>query len=350
MPLGIPSAAAAQAQARGWASAPEFDQPVPVAEGIFWLRLRLPFALNHVNVWLCDDAHGWTVIDTGYGDAATRAVWEQTLAGLLAGRPVHQILVTHFHPDHFGAAGWLKARTDAELVMTRTEWLAARALAFDVTDASVEATTRCYRRAALPETVIERQRQRGNAYRRGVSEPPPQFRRIEAGQELWIAGSRWQVLIGEGHAPEQVTLYCGERRLLIAADQVLPRISPVIGVWASEPEADPLAAFLQSLEQYRGLPEDCRVLPSHGLPFDGLHARLEELVVHHEERLDMTLAACAGQVDAHAVLRHLFRRELDPHQMGFALGETLSHLNYLVNQGIVARWTDRDGVLRYQGC
>ena len=348
MPLGVPSAATALGQPASWSSPPAFDQPVALADGIFWLRLRLPFALNHVNVWLCDDGSGWTVIDTGYGDAATRAVWEAVLAGPLAGRPVRQILVTHFHPDHFGLAGWLVRRTGAELAMTRTEWLAARALAFDVTEISIEETARCYRRAALPEAVVERQRQRGNAYRRGVSEPPGTFRRLQAGQEAWLAGSRWQVMIGEGHSPEQVTLYCAERRLLIAADQILPRISPVIGVWPSEAEADPLCDYLRSLEQYRDLPEDCRVLPSHGLPFDRPHTRLEELVVHHEERLDMTLAACADPVDAHTVLRHLFRRELDPHQMGFALGETLSHLNYLVNQGLVVRWPDPNGVLRYQ--
>lgn len=330
------------------ATVPDFDHPVLFEEGIFWLRLRLPFALNHVNIWLCDDGDGWTAIDTGYGDDATRAAWEAVLAGLLAGAPLRRVVVTHFHPDHFGQAGWLCGRIGAELAMTRTEWLAARAIAFDTTEASVRETERHYRRAALPEEVVERQRRRGNAYRRGVSEPPSRYTRLVGGQELRLAGSRWQVMIGEGHAPEQATLYCAERRLLIAADQILPRISPVIGVWSSEPAADPLADYLRSLEPYRGLPEDCRVLPSHGTPFVGLHARLEELVGHHEERLDRALAACAEPVSAHDVLRRLFRRELDPHQMGFALGETLAHLNYLVEHGVVERWPGPDGILLYR--
>jgi glyoxylase-like metal-dependent hydrolase (beta-lactamase superfamily II) len=257
------------------------------------------------------------------------------------------VLVTHFHPDHMGQAGWLCAETGAAVWTSRTEWLTGRMLALDTTDAFVAETERCYRRAGMPEAVIHKQGQRGNAYRRGVSEPPARFTRLAAGDRITLAGSTWQVLIGEGHAPEQVTLYCDERRLLIAADQILPRISPVIGVWPSQPEADPLSDFLRSLEQYRYLPGDCRVLPSHGIPFLGLHARLEQLVAHHEQRLDVTLAACALPATAADVLRTLFTRELDAHQTGFALAETLAHLNYLVGQNLVERHPDPDGVVLF---
>lgn len=330
---------------------PAFDEPRAIADGIFWLRVRLPFALNHVNLWLCDDGDSWTLVDGGYGDAATRAVWESLLGGLLAGRPVARLLATHFHPDHFGQAGWLCERTGAELWMSRTEWLTGRMLAFDTSEGSLKETERSYRRAALPEPVVEAQRARGNAYRRGVAEPPACYRRLLAGDELTLAGSWWRVLIGEGHAPEQVTLYCAERRLLIAADQILPRISPVIGVWSSQPEADPLSDYLRTLEQYRHLPENTRVLPSHGMVFDGLGERLEELVSHHETRLEATLSACCdGPLSAADVLRRLFQRELDPHQTGFALGETLAHLNYLVAQSLVERLPGEGGVLLYRAC
>jgi glyoxylase-like metal-dependent hydrolase (beta-lactamase superfamily II) len=350
MRAGIRPAAAAASTANPQAvlPIPDYAEPVAVAEGIFWLRLPLPFALNHVNLWLCDDGDAWSIVDSGYGDGPTRATWERLLGGLLAGRPVTRLLVTHFHPDHFGQTGWLGARTGAELWMSRTEWLTARMLAFDTSETSLAEIERNYRRAALPEAVVARQRERGHAYRRGVSEPPGRYRRLCADDRVSLAGSTWRVLIGEGHAPEQVTLYCEERRLLIAADQILERISPVIGVWSSQPEADPLSDYLRSLEQYRDLPPDCRVLPSHGAPFEGLHARLEELVSHHEERLDAALAACGVPVSAEQVLRSLFPRELDPHQTGFALGETLSHLNYLVEQGVVERWADESGVLLYR--
>ncbi len=326
----------------------DYAKPTPIAEGILRLRVRLPLALDHVNLWLCDDGDGWTIVDTGYGDAPTRQVWRSLLGGVLGHRPVRRVLVTHFHPDHAGQAGWLCRETGAELWMSRTEWLMHRAIALDTTEASVAATERCYRQAGLAEEIVARQVRRGNAYRQVVSEPPPTFTRIVAGQHLTLAGSTWQVLIGQGHAPEQVTLWCAERNLLIAADQILPRISPVVGVWPAEPQADPLRDFLDSLQQYRVLPETCDVLPSHGMPFTGLHARLTELAAHHDERLERTLAACAMPASAAAVLQALFPRPLDAHQTGFALAETLAHLNRLLGLGLLTRGPGSGGVLLYQ--
>jgi glyoxylase-like metal-dependent hydrolase (beta-lactamase superfamily II) len=328
--------------------APELGEPVPLEDGLFWLRLRLPFALDHVNLLLADDGDGWTLVDTGYGDAPTRAVWEQLLAGPLAGRPVRRVLGTHFHPDHVGQAGWLCAATGAELWISRTEWLTCRALALDDTEGFVVASERNHRRARLDDEVVARQRQRRNPYRKGVAEPPPVFRRVVAGDQVELAGSRWRVLVGEGHAPEQVTLHCAERNLLLAADQILPRISPVIGVWAAEPDADPLGDYLRSLAQYRELPPDCRVFPAHGLPFAGLRERLDQLAAHHEQRLERTLAACAEPATAADVLRALFNRPLDAHQTGFALAETLSHLNRLLRAGRLDRWADADGAWLYR--
>ena len=329
-------------------AAPEFDRPVPLDDGLFWLRVRLPFALDHVNLLLCDDGDGWTLLDTGYGDAPTRAVWSELLGGLLSGKPVRRVIGTHFHPDHVGLAGFLCAATGAELFMSRTEWLTCRALALDDTEGFVAASERNYRRADLDEEVILRQRQRRNPYRKGVSEPPASYTRIRAGDEIALAGCRWRVLIGEGHAPEQVTLFAAERNLLLAADQILPRISPVVGVWAAEPDADPLGDFLRSLRQYRDLPEDCRVMPAHGLPYVGLHERLAQLELHHEQRLQRTLEACAEPATAAAVLRLLFTRPLDAHQTGFALAETLAHLNRLLRQGRIERWAAEDGTWRYR--
>ena len=244
--------------------------------------------------------------------------------------------------------GWLCDSTGAELLMSRTEWLTCRALALDDTDGLVAASERNYRRARLDEEVIIRQRQRRNPYRKGVSEPPASYTRIVAGGRIELAGSGWQVLIGEGHAPEQVTLFSAERNMLLAADQILPKISPVIGVWAAEPDADPLGDFLRSLRQYHDLPADCRVMPAHGLPYLGLHERLGQLATHHDQRLERTLDACREPATAADVLRRLFTRPLDAHQTGFALAETLAHLNHLLRAGRLERWSDRDGALLYR--
>ena len=333
---------------RRLAEAPPPGEFREVEPGIFWLRLSLPFALDHVNAWLVDDQHSWTLIDTGYGDAPTRAVWEGLLGRHLAGKPVARVLATHFHPDHLGQAGWLCERTGADLVMTRTEWLTARMLALDDTGDFLDIGEAHWRRAAMPEAAIARQRARGNAYRRGITAPPGRFVRLEAGDEIDLGGSSWRVLIGEGHAPEQVTLHCAERGVLIAADQILPRISPVVGVWASQPAADPLGDFLRSLRQYRDLPEATRVLPSHREPFTGLHARLGELALHHEQRLARVHDACAGEATTAEIAAALFPRALDSHQEGFALGETLAHLNRLERLGEIDRHDVGDAPTRWR--
>lgn len=325
------------------AERPENGVAVEVVPGIVWLRLALPFALDHVNVWLLDDGRGWTAIDTGVADAQTKAVWSRVLAD----RPVDRLLVTHFHPDHAGLAGWLAQQVRAPLLMSQTEWLCARGLAIDDTAEFAAANDAYYRLAGLDDGIRQELLGRGNAYRRRVAPPPGSFTRLCHGQGLRLGGSDWRIIVGEGHAPEQVTLWSPERRILIAADQILPRISPVVGVWASQPEADPLGDFLVSLDRYAGLPEDTLVLPSHGRPFHGLHDRRRELRHHHDERLEKVIGLCRQPATTAAVARALFDRPLDLHQTGFALAETLAHLNRLLLAGAVLRH-EEDGLWRWQ--
>lgn len=297
------------------------------------MRLPLPFALNHVNVWLLDDGAGWAIVDTGYGDEVTRAIWSRVLAG----RPVTRLIVTHFHPDHAGLAGWLAAATGAPLSMSRTEWLMTRWLAQDVSEQLLDAADAYYAAAGLGAGLREKLRARGNAYRRGVGLPPASFLRLQAGDEVAIGGESWRVIVGEGHAPEQVTLYSAERRLLIAADQLLPRITPVVGAWPTQPDADALGEFRHSLDRYDDLPDDTMVLPSHDRPYRGLHARRRQLALHHVERLDRVADLCRAPASTARVMTGLFPRALDLHQTGFALAETQAHLNRLRAEGRVAR-------------
>jgi glyoxylase-like metal-dependent hydrolase (beta-lactamase superfamily II) len=322
-------------------------EPCPIVPGLHGVRFALPFALDHVNVWLVEEDDGWTVIDSGLADDRTRARWRELRHGLLAGGSLARIVVTHYHPDHMGLAGWLCAETGAQLWTSRTEWLTARLLAQDGSEEWVAVGREFDRRAGLDDQLIEERAARGNLYRRRVVPPPPSFRRVRHGDRLRLNGAEWQVIVGRGHAPEMLCLFSPERNVLIAGDQVLPKISPNISVWPSEPEADPLAEFLESLASFKELPEDCLVLPSHGLPFRGLHARIDRLILHHEERLAATLEACAVPTTATELIPKLFDRALDVHQLQFALGESLAHLNYLVEQGRLERALEADGRLRY---
>ena len=318
-----------------------------MSDGLFGLRFALPFALDHVNVWLLRDGASWTLIDTGIANEATKNIWSGLLDGGLDNRPISRLIATHFHPDHMGLAGWLCRKTDAEFWTSRIEWLTARSLAHDVSDDFVDAGRRFDRLAGLDRDQIAERAARGNLYRTRALAPPASYTRVREGDDIEIDGEPWRVLIGRGHAPEMICLYSKGRDLLLAADQVLQKISPNVGVWPVEPDANPLADFIESLEIFRTLPETTLVLPSHGQAFYGLHARIDELIGHHHARLERAEEQAGRGRTAAEIMPSLFDRELDAHQLGFALGEALAHLNFLVSQGRLERHLDEAGHYLY---
>jgi glyoxylase-like metal-dependent hydrolase (beta-lactamase superfamily II) len=325
---------------------PEPGEAMAVAPGIFWVRMPLPFVLNHINLWLLQDGDGWTVVDTGVTSDETRDLWRQVIGRYCGGRPVRRVIVTHYHPDHVGLAGWFEAEYGTRLWMTRTEWLMARMFAIDDSEAWSENFVNFYRISGVDENFIAAARDRRNPFVPLVSPVPMQFERIVDGQHLAIDGDDWEVVIGEGHAPEHACLYNRARNILLAGDQILPRISPIVGVHAPEPAANPLAEFLATIEELRTrLPANALVLPAHNEPFTGLHARLDDLASHHKERLAKLLAACEGKMTTVELARVLFnRRPLDNHQLSFAIAETLSHLKVLQDRGQVGETAGAHGV------
>ncbi|MEO0035731.1 MAG: hypothetical protein RLZZ501_1754 [Pseudomonadota bacterium] len=327
---------------------PEPGRLIEVAPGISWFQMPLPFALDHINLWALDDEEGGlTLIDCGVADAVTRQLWSALLSGPLAGRPVRRLIATHFHPDHIGLAGWLAERLSVELTATQGEWLFARMLWLEDSPAYYTNQTEFYRRLGLDPATCATISRRGNSYRPRIDPIPVRFKGVEDGAVLRIGGREWRAIVTAGHSPAHLSLYCPEAGVLISGDQVLPRISPIVGVWPQQPDENPLAPFLAALTRLEALPEDTLVLPSHGLPFHGLHPRLADLAAHHGERLDRTRAALDRPATTAEVMRSLFPRAMDPSQIVFAVGETLAHLAYLVERGEVHRETAAGGVWRF---
>jgi glyoxylase-like metal-dependent hydrolase (beta-lactamase superfamily II) len=319
-----------------------------VAPGVFWLRMPLPFKLDHINLWLLKDGDGWTIVDCGINRDPVKAAWERVFAQRFGGRPLKRVIVTHYHPDHVGLAGWLTQRFGVRLWMPLAEWAFARMISQDQSDASHEAARAFYRAAGFDEAQMAAFESRRDRYAANVSPIPAVYRRYGEGGVIDIDGRGWRVVVGTGHSPEHACLYCTELNVLISGDQILPKISPNVSLWPSEPEGNPLRLFLDSLNKFRDLPADTLILPSHNWPFLGLHARLDALAHHHDERLAATWATCAEPASGVDVLKRLFQRELDAHQLMFAIGESLAHLHFLAAEGRLERTLGPDGIHRFR--
>ena len=329
------------------AKPPTGGETIEIAPGIHWLRMPLPFALDHINLWLLEDGDAWTLVDCGIGDDATRTLWERIFAVRIAGRPVARVIVTHHHPDHAGLASWLIERTGAEFWMPQAEYLAAHAMRDGRAGYDFDNVISLFARNGLAGEQLALLQQRRSNYRSRVPEFPSAYRRLMEGQTHRIGGRGWRVIMGYGHAPEHAALYCEEMGVLISGDMVLPKISTNVSVWANEPEGNPLRLFLDSIAHHAELPATTLTLPSHGLPFRGLRERVAQLEEHHRLRLGELHEVCEAPKTAAEVLSTLFRRSLDTHQLFFAMGEAMAHLHLLYYEGRLRRSVAADGVLRY---
>lgn len=339
-----------------WGEAvPEPGRTIELAPGVRWLRMGLPFALDHINLWLLRDRdeggrEGWAIVDCGITNDATRAAWEQVFAHELDGLPVLRVIVTHMHPDHVGLAHWLTERWGVRLWISATDWNAARMASQATTGFGGETAAAFMACHGLTDPAAQAKiRARSNYYATMVPQVPRQFRRLMDGERLRIGAHEWRCVAGYGHAPEHISLYSDSLDLLISGDMVLPRISTNVSVIDLEPEANPLPLYLRSIAALRALPPETLVLPSHGKPFRGLHERIAQLDAHHEERFADVRAACAREPQtAASLLPVLFKRALDLHQTTFAMGESIAHLNALWLAGALSRTLGSDGVIRFQ--
>jgi glyoxylase-like metal-dependent hydrolase (beta-lactamase superfamily II) len=333
-----------------WEDIPSEGEAVEVAEGVLWMRLPLPMKLDHVNVYALDDGDGWTVVDTGMSSNKTRRIWENLMAGPLQGKPVNRVVVTHHHPDHVGNAGWFQTEKGAQLLSSRTSWLISRMLQLDPHETPPEQVVDYWRGAGMAPEIIE-SRMAEPPYMFGATVYPLPFghKRLAQGDVLRAGGRDWEVHMGGGHAPEHVTLWSKDCNLVIAGDQILPSISPNLGVYATEPEADPVADWLEACERLRVLArEDHLVLGGHKLPFTGLPARMRQLVENHHSALGRLEAYLETPRAASEVFEPLYKRRIGSGEYGLALVEAMAHCLHLWHLGRASRTRREDGAWAFQ--
>jgi glyoxylase-like metal-dependent hydrolase (beta-lactamase superfamily II) len=339
---------------------PAQGQTMEVAPGVKWIRMALPFALDHVNLWLLRDevdnpiaggarVQGWTVVDTCISRDEAKAQWEQIFASQLEGLPILRVIVTHMHPDHVGLAHWLCERWNAPLWISATDFLAARTASQSGSGFGGASAAEFFASHGLNDPEWgEKIRGRGSYYPSLVPNVPRAFRRLQDGDLIPIGSCNWRCISGFGHAPEHIALYCEPLQVLISGDMMLPRISTNVSVYDVEPESNPLKDFLDSIDKFAQLPANTLTLPSHGKPFRGLHERIRQLHAHHRERLAEVMQACEKTPQSAAdVLSVIFKRKLDMHQTTFAMGESVAHLHALWFAGQVRRQRGEDGVWRF---
>jgi glyoxylase-like metal-dependent hydrolase (beta-lactamase superfamily II) len=321
---------------------------VPIAPGIHWLRMPLHLPLRWINVWVLEDGDAWTIVDTGSWSAETELSWQRAFASLMGGKPVRRVIATHMHHDHCGMAGWLTERFPARLWMSRLEYLTCRVMASD-RDSVPQDVIDFYRAAGWDENALTHYRSRFGYIGRQIYPMPSGYRRLTDGECIQIGDNCWTVLMGNGHSPEHACLYCPARKLFIAGDQILPRITSNVSVYPIEPDANPLSDWMNSLRNLgQKLSGDTLILPAHNSPFLGIHERLEQLLAHHEESLSRLLDFLRNTCRVTDVFKILFKKPITADTIHMATGEALAHLNYLKGLGKVAVVQGDDGILLWR--
>jgi len=333
-----------------WEAPPEHGVPIEVAEGVLWFRLPLPMKLDHVNVYALDEGDSWTVIDTGFASKKCKAIWQGMMDGPLGGKPISRVVVTHHHPDHIGLAGWLKSDFGAELVITRTAWLTARMLTLDVQEVPNAETLAFYKLSGMDaELYAKRATERPFNFADIVAPIPLGYTRIQEGEQIKMGGRTWDIHMGNGHAPEHATFWSQDDNLVLAGDQILSSISPNVGVYATEPMADPIGEWLEACERLNLLVQDDHlVLGGHKLPFTGLPQRMRQLIENHHSALKRLEKYIEPPKSASECFSCLFKRPIGEGEYGLALVESVAHLSHLYQTGLATRELRSDGAWVYQ--
>ena len=328
---------------------PELGEPFKVANGVYWLRMPLPFKLDHINLWLLEEEDGWTIIDTGLATEETTHIWEGLYQKITQHKPIKRLLATHMHPDHIGLAAWLCRRSDAELWMSRSEYMYCRILLEDSHREAPEIAVDFYQAAGFNEEQLNYYRSKFGAFSNMIRGMPNRYHRLQDNDTFTVNHQQWQVIMGEGHSPEHACLFCPELKLFISGDQLLPTISSNVSVWPIEPSGNPLEAWINSCHKLQSmLPDNTLTLPSHGLPFLGAQQRLQKLINDHEKDLQTVYENCETPKRVVDLFPLIFKSKISHSTLVLAAGESYAHMNCLIEREMLTVKKDNNGVNWYQ--
>lgn len=330
--------------------APEAGSVTPITDDVFWVRMSLPMkGLDHINLWFIRDGDSWVVVDTGIGSRDTMNAWQNIFDTHMGGHPVSRVIVTHLHPDHSGLAGWMCRKFGAPLLMTRDEYFLCRLMAADTGNPAPQEGIEFYERAGFTSEQVEIYKGRFGGFGKAISPMPHGYQRLQDGQSLSIGGREWKIIVGAGHSPEHACLLCEELGVCMTGDQLLPNISSNVSVWPTEPECNPLEDWISSCHKLKDkIPEDALILPAHGIPFRGAHRRLEKLIHHHERALERLYDYCRTPMLSVDVFSILFRRPITDGNRLMAVGESIAHLNCLIQREKMTRRINDAGQFTYK--
>ena len=333
-----------------WDQPPNNGEIREIAEGIIWLRLPLPMKLDHVNIYILDDGDGWTLIDTGMKTRKVIGMWQNLIDNILSGKPIKRVIATHHHPDHVGLHGWFVEHYGAEYVSTQVAYLTARMLTLDTQETYLESQISFYRKAGMRSDLFEaRKSERPFNFSDIVHPIPIGFKQISEGDKIEMGGRTWDIRVDHGHAPDHATFWSCDDRLVLSGDQIIPSISSNIGVYPTEPDANPLKEWMISCERLKQFSKgDQLALPGHKLPFSGMPLRLTQLLENHNGALDRLRLDLKTPKTAGEVMPAIFKRNIEDSEYSLGLVEALAHCNYLWHAGEIRRSLDDDGAYRWQ--
>lgn len=305
--------------------------------GIDIVRLRLPFRLDHVNCLLAEGENGWSIIDTGLNDRRTRATWKDVFAK----KELTNIYVSHYHPDHFGYAGQLQQETNATVFMTEEDEFSAKTV---WEKSFIQVIRENYAMYGVPDGTANEMTENTEGFLKVITPYPNVTKHMTEGDKIVFGKEEYEIIQAPGHADGLVVFYNEAKNVLLSTDHILPDITPNVSYWFHGLE-NPLQAYKDSLVKIKKLNVEF-VIPSHGEPFFDANGRIDEILRHHDERIEFVLDQVDKETTAYLMSENLFTFEMDTHEKRFALGESIAHLEYLVVKGYMKKELS-DGIWTY---